>query len=140
MKTQAGAPITPQQAYLRIQALCTFGCNVFEQTLTRARDARAPVWSYLVTYAGPWPRNHPTAWHTQDLALQFRVVLDPESEPLSRTLGHAWASFCRTGSPSTEELLWPPYTTEGRLTMLFDHPCRLESDPLALPRRVLMDR
>lgn len=71
------------------------------------------------------------AFHTADLPLQMRVVLHPESEPLSKMMAHAWAAFVRTGDPSTEELPWPAFTTLDKNVMVFDDTTRIEIDPLA---------
>ena len=136
-KALGGPDVTPSQVYFRVQSMGTFGHGCFVQTLERAKNAAAPVFSYLVTYAGPWPYYRHCAFHTQDLALQFRVVRDPESEPISKAFGHAWAAFCRTGSPSTPELPWPAFTAQERMTMILDNECRAVPDPLRIPREIL---
>lgn len=108
------------------------GWNSHLQTEALAAQEGAPVYQYLVRYDAP----HPTmpgkrfAWHTADLPLQFRIVLHPESEELSKTYARAWAAFARTGNPSTPELNWPAYTTENGLVMVFDDECHVEKEPI----------
>ena len=35
-------------------------------------------------------------------------------------MSEAWLAFMKNGDPSTERLLWPPYTEDNRERMQFD--------------------
>ena len=61
-------------------------------------------------------------WHTSDLPLEMRLVLNPEAEHLSRRLSTAWAQFARTGNPSQPGLAWPAYSTSRRSVMSWNVP------------------
>jgi len=103
----------------------------YREALAKAKEG-GPVYHYLVTYDSPipWMKDVRVAYHTADLPLQFRVVYFNECEFLSRIIAHHFAAFIRTGDPSTDNLAWPPFTLEGRETMVFDKECRVEPDPL----------
>ncbi|MBQ8071666.1 MAG: carboxylesterase/lipase family protein [Bacteroidales bacterium] len=125
----------PWHTYIKIVSTSGFlGSGAGQLASARAaKSGFAPVWQYFVEYdsqsvVSPDLR---CAWHTADLPLQMRVVLHPESEPLSKMMAHAWAAFVRTGDPSTEELPWPAFTTLNKNVMVFDDTTRIEIDPLA---------
>ena len=129
----------PWHTYLNIVSMASFlGGGAFHEAMAYAAQGGAPVFHYLIEYDAPAPfgEGYDCAWHTADLPLQMRVVLHPESEFLSRQMAHAWAAFIRTGDPSTQELPWPAFTTDGRQVMVFDTQTRVETDPTAPYRRV----
>lgn len=125
----------PWHTYIKINSCGGFlgsGAN----SLAVARSSKAgfaPVYQYFVEYDSPWPmgEGYRCAWHTADLPLQFRVVLHPESEALSRLMAHAWAAFIRTGNPATDALPWPAFTPDTRQVMVFDDESSVKTDPLA---------
>lgn len=78
-------------------------------------------------------------FHTCDLPLTMRLVRYPDAENLSRQLSAAWATFARTGSPSTAALPWPAYTVERRTTMVFDGPKSEAIDDPGREERVLLE-
>ena len=108
------------------------GGGAFFQAYGRCESGCAPVYHYLVEYDSEsvFAPGYRCAWHTADLPLQFRIVLHPESETLSRQMAHAWASFIRTGNPSTPELEWPEFTLSDRNVMVFDDVTSVKKDPL----------
>lgn len=118
----------------------SLGNGAGQLAMARAsKDGFAPVYQYFVEYdsesvVSPSLR---CAWHTADLPLQFRVVLHPESETLSKAMAHAWASFVRSGNPSTDHLDWPSFTPLNRNVMVFDDELLLKDDPLAPYREAL---
>ena len=129
----------PWHTYLNIVSMASFlGGGAFHEAMAYAAQGGAPVFHYLIEYDAPAPfgEGYDCAWHTADLPLQMRVVLHPESEFLSRQMAHAWAAFIRTGDPSTKELPWPAFTTDGRQVMVFDTQTRVETDPTAPYRSV----
>jgi para-nitrobenzyl esterase len=61
------------------------------------------------------------AFHTAELPLAMRLVLNPEAEVLSKQIAGAWASFARSGNPNHSGLpRWEAYTLTKRSTMVFD--------------------
>lgn len=130
--------IDPQHMLLRIQSMGSFlGQGAFRQAMAKYKKGRGPVYSYLVAFDAPHPRfpEHRYAWHTADLPLQMRIVPYLECEKVSREMAHAWAAFIRTGSPSTSELPWPPFTKEKRETMVFDNVTQVKIDPTLAYRK-----
>ncbi|MBQ8612259.1 MAG: carboxylesterase/lipase family protein [Oscillospiraceae bacterium] len=123
---------SPAHLYLKMVSMCgMLGGGAFHQAMAWAKSGAAPVYHYAVSYDAPLPDsgNMRCAWHTADLPLQLRVVLHPESEALSRRMAAALGAFVRSGSPATQELPWPAFEPQQRLTMVFDEECRVESDP-----------
>jgi para-nitrobenzyl esterase len=54
----------------------------------------------------------------------------PRPDALAQTMHDAWASFIKTGDPSTSTLgEWPIYNSETRTVMNFDEECSLLFDP-----------
>jgi para-nitrobenzyl esterase len=51
-------------------------------------------------------------------------------------MSEAWASFAKTGNPSTPALSWPAYTKEGRSVMVFNDECKVAFDPSVAERHV----
>ena len=129
--------IDSQHMLLRIQSMGGFlGQGAFRQAMAKCGKGMAPVYSYLVAFDAPHPRfpEHRYAWHTADLPLQMRIVPYLECEEVSREMAHAWAAFIRTGSPSTPELFWPPFTKEKRETMVLDNITQIKNDPTRVYR------
>ncbi len=75
------------------------------------------------------------AFHTSELPLAMRLVLNPEAEELSKQIAGAWAGFARSGDPNHSGLPhWEKYSLARRSTMVFaagqttllDHPAQAE--------------
>jgi para-nitrobenzyl esterase len=61
------------------------------------------------------------AFHTAELPLAMRLVLNPEAEELSKQIAGAWAGFARSGDPNHSGLPhWERYSLDRRSTMVFD--------------------
>lgn len=124
--------VDPQHMLLRIRSMGShMGAGAFEQAMEKAAKGQAPVYHYLIAFDAPHPRSpeHRYAWHTADLPLQMRIVPYLECEQVSQEMAHAWAAFIRTGTPTTENLVWPAFTTDRREVMVFDRITRVEQDP-----------
>ena len=129
----------PWHTLIKINSIGGFlGSGAHRLAMARSSKGFAPVYQYFVEYDSEsvLSPEYRCAWHTADLPLQFRIVLHPESEPLSRLMSHAWAAFVRSGSPSTDRLAWPVFNPETRQVMVFDDESRVETDPLAPFRAV----
>lgn len=87
------------------------------------------VYRYDFTYAPPMPDPRLGAFHTAELPLALRMVLFPESEPLSRLMSAAWANFARTGVPNHDGLPdWLSYR-HTRATVVLNEKPELVHDP-----------
>ncbi len=131
-----------------VSQISALGSGSYYQAMTKAGQ-EAPVYHYVVSYDVPHPAvadgenignnygKHSYAWHTADLPLQMRIVLHPECEEISRYMAHAWAAFIRSGNPSTEDIIWEPFTREGKKTMVISEKCYMQYDPLGKMRCIL---
>ena len=70
--------------------------------------------------------DHVKAWDENDSAAE-RAAADPQNDRyrLAAQTMTAWASFARTGNPSTRDLAWPAYDLTSRPTMVFDRQTRI---------------
>jgi para-nitrobenzyl esterase len=78
---------------------------------------KSPVYMYHFVWNTPLVDGKIRSFHTAELPLAMRLVRFPESEPVSRALATAWASFARKGNPN-----WPAFTLDKRATKIFDSP------------------
>jgi para-nitrobenzyl esterase len=109
----------------------------------KAKQAGAPVYSYMFAYESPVLDGIAMSWHCSELPYVFAnagVVKTStgsgeEALALSKKMSQAWVNFARTGKPSAEGLPdWPAYTTDKPATMVFDKKQRVAID---LDRKVL---
>jgi len=124
---------TPYHTFVWLKSMAGhLTADAYREALAKAKQRKAPVYHYLVRYDSPlpWNREERYSYHTADLPLQLRMAYFRECEELSRKMAHSWAAFVRTGSPSTQELPWHPFTLEERWTMIWDHRCGEEADPI----------
>jgi para-nitrobenzyl esterase len=58
-------------------------------------------------------------------------VLESSERPhkIAADMSQAWIDFAHTGNPSRKGLAWPPYEAGSRMTMIFDVPSHVVSDP-----------
>ncbi len=134
---------SPAHIAMRIvSAAGWLGGGAFHQALAAAERGTAPVYSYLVQYASPLPglEGERFAWHTAELPLQMRVVLDKASEPFSRMWSAAIAAFARTGVPAIPGCEWPAFTQENPAVMVLDEAPHIEADPQNPVRLALQGR
>lgn len=132
--------ISAAMTFIKIKSMSGFlGGGAFYQAMAKASQKGAPVYHYAIAYDSPLPGKEDVccAWHTADLPLQLKIVLNKEQEELSEKLSGALAAFVRSGNPSTQALPWPAFETDTRLTMVFDDACRVEVDPWKEMREVL---
>jgi len=100
----------------------------------------APTFMYLFTWRSP-RMPHMQASHGIDGGFYFgnTEVLGmtqglADAKALAAKGSAAWATFARTGSPSTAALPWPPYTLERRATMILSAEPHVEDDPMQADR------
>jgi para-nitrobenzyl esterase len=108
----------------------------------------APVYMYLFT----WQSNALGGLFKSAHALEIPFVFDhPDLSPftgsgddryqLAANMSEAWIHFARHGDPNHGGIPhWRPYDTETRPTLIFDVPCRVESDPRRDERLVWQNR
>ena len=61
------------------------------------------------------------AFHTAELPLAMRLVLNSKAEELSNQIAGAWAGFARTGNPNHAGFPhWEKYSVAKQSTMVFD--------------------
>ncbi|UCF59952.1 MAG: carboxylesterase/lipase family protein [Anaerolineaceae bacterium] len=91
------------------------------------------VFNYLFTYKSPVFGGILGACHALEMGFVFATHDDlfcgtgPEADKMSEIIQDAWTSFARTDNPSCGALGdWAVYG-DGRMTMILDTQCRLES-------------
>lgn len=119
-------------------------------TIAERKSAQeAPVYTYMLEWPTPVAGGVLGATHALDLPLMFnnvgcaRVFVGQGSEPqqLADRMQAAWIAFARNGNPNCRELPeWPAYETQTRATMMFNTACRVENDPMAEVRKLLVSQ
>ncbi|MEE2775925.1 MAG: carboxylesterase/lipase family protein [Acidobacteriota bacterium] len=115
--------------------------------MAEAREAHgADTWMYLFTRPSPVQGGRLGAAHAMEIPFVFGNVDvpnvglfigdGPDLSLLSDAMMDAWIAFARGGDPSHNQLgEWPKWSSERRLTMIFDNPCELVENPLAEERQ-----
>lgn len=99
---------------------------------------------YMYYWTEPSAMPHRGACHAVELAYVFGNTEEtiftgkPADKELSGLVMQMWASFARTGDPSTDDLRWRLYDEEERRTMILCREPHIESDVLAEQRKLLM--
>jgi para-nitrobenzyl esterase len=101
-----------------------------------------PTYMYLFTWESPLLPNM-QACHGMDGGFYFgntealgMTKGNPDAQQLSAKASAAWASFARSGNPSTPALAWPEYTADKRATMIWASKSHVEDDPMGADRRL----
>ncbi len=107
-------------------------------------QGEAPVYMYLFTWETPKLNGRLKSCHALEISFVFDNLFygrglngdSPDLQPIADKMSEAWLAFARDGILAYHEIpTWPPYTTEQRATMIFDHACRVESDPFGEERK-----
>ncbi|HTY94130.1 MAG TPA: carboxylesterase family protein [Steroidobacteraceae bacterium] len=106
----------------------------------------APAYQYHFQWQSPQLDGVAGAWHTAELAFCFDNTQlceqgtgdTPEARALASRMARAWSNFARTGNPSQPGLEWIASDPQVGQTMVFDNHCRMENDPEAQARRILL--
>jgi para-nitrobenzyl esterase len=107
--------------YFRISADRGARRNAIAQAQAKVDQKDGSVFMYNFAWDTPAGDGKLRAFHTAELPLAMRVVLNPEAEELSKQIAGAWAGFARSGNPNHAGLpQWDPYTSEKGATMVFD--------------------
>jgi para-nitrobenzyl esterase len=107
----------------------------------------APVWMYRMDRELPTLGGRLKAGHATELSYVFGtydnirdfVGTGPEPARMSAQMHPAWVAFARNGTPQTPEIpTWPQYDLARRQTMIFNLESRVEADPHAPLRKLLV--
>jgi para-nitrobenzyl esterase len=114
----------------------------------RAALGKAPT--YLYVFAWETPVMGLRSPHTLEIPFVFNHIDASESmvgpvnaamRKLEADSAGAWASLAKTGNPNHKGLAkWPPYSADRRAVMIFDAPCRVETDPTGEVRQIIEKR
>lgn len=53
-------------------------------------------------------------------------------------MASSWAAFAATGNPDIPGLKWDPTDPDSNKTMVWDNEIRMENDPLAEARKIIL--
>lgn len=115
-----------------------------DSTIQGARKAdlkRAPAFVYSFNWMQPLAPGRTHAPHGSEIAFAFgnvHLARGDNPQALSALMSEAWATFARTGNPSTPRLQWPAYDSMTRPTMVFDKLSRVENDPRGEQRKLML--
>ena len=112
---------TASDIYFMIAADRGARTNAVRQAQAKLAQNSGDVYMYYFAWATPIYGGKLKAFHTAELPLAVRLVLNPEAEGLSKQIAGAWAAFARTGDPNHAGLpRWEKYSTAKKSTMVFD--------------------
>jgi para-nitrobenzyl esterase len=135
----------PIDVFTHIRSDIQFRMGTIHATECRAKQAGAPLYSYLFTWKSPAFDGILGASHTLEIPFVFGntdrtpeiVGNAPDRYEVSKQLMAYWVNFARTGNPNGGSLPhWPTYTLGKRETMLLDRTCRAVSDPRSAERKL----
>ncbi len=113
-------------------------CNEMMFRLPALRQAEGhaawgnPVYMYYWKYPSSLPDMG--ACHAVELAYVFNnpqeIIYTGEgvNQELASQVQEMWANFALRGDPSTDEVLWEPYSADSRRTMILDEETRMTTD------------
>lgn len=123
--------------YFRMMTDATLGRQMVEMASLKATQS-PPVFCYRMEYDTGIPPGL-RAFHTCELPLVGRMVLQPRASQLSRQLAASWAAFARTGNPDHRALPhWRQLNTAVWDIMRFNETARFAPDPQATARAQLL--
>jgi para-nitrobenzyl esterase len=118
--------------------------------LAERRAALGRAATYLYIWAWETPVMSLRAPHTMEIPFVFNHIdqcesmvgpINPAMRKLEAASAGSWASLARTGNPYHKWLPnWPAYTPQKRAVMIFDAPCRVETDPTGEVRQIMEKR
>lgn len=113
-----------------------FRRGAFAQTELKAKQGKAPVWSYLWTWPSPAYGGRFGAVHGIDVAPSLYSVRGGLNGPSASSLKMAermasiWGAFAAKGDPNNARIpQWAAYTQARRATLILDDDTRVAEDP-----------
>jgi para-nitrobenzyl esterase len=116
--------------------------------LAAARNARgqAPTWVYrwdwetpVMELLAPHTMEIPFVMSHIDACTSMTGPVTEAMRQLEAQTSRAWVALAASGDPNHRGLpRWPAYTDAEKAVMLFDSPCRVQNDPGADLRKVLL--
>ena len=95
--------------------------NAIYQAKAKLKQGSGDVYMYYFAWSTPIYDGKLKSFHTSELPLAMRLVLNPEAEGLSKQVAGAWAAFARNGNPNHAGLPhWEKYSADKEATMVFD--------------------
>ena len=130
---------TPSQIHWRMATMTGWLGRGAVRVAALKSQQPAPVYHYRIEYdtrLGPGIG----AFHTCELPLANRMVLQPRAESLSRNIAGAWAAFARRGDPNHAGLpTWRQLESGGGEIMIFDVESWSGRDPETAAKATLED-
>jgi para-nitrobenzyl esterase len=113
-----------------------FRRSAFTQAELKAKQGRAPVWSYLWTWPSPAYGGRFGAVHGIDVAPSLYSVRGGLNGPsagsvkMAERMASIWTAFAASGDPNNAKIpQWPAYTQARRSTLVLDDETRVSDDP-----------
>ncbi len=138
---------TPPYLLAEVTTAQWFWLNSIVLAERKVAQNTAPVYMYRMDWGSPINNGILKAAHAMELSFVFGtyesirhfVGPGPGPERMASQMHPAWVAFAKTGSPNTRILPhWPQYDTKSRSTMIFNLHSRIENDPLADLRRLML--
>ncbi len=106
-----------------------------------------PTYVYLVTWESPMAGGSLKAAHSVEVSLVFDNLArdtsagrDEKAQLVADAMSESWLAFARSGDPNHDGVpTWPVYDAAQRSTMIFNHQCVVEDDPLGAERAAWHD-
>ena len=138
---------SPSEIFFKITTARGYWLDSLIQTEAKARQGRAPVWSYRLMWKTPVEGGRRMSPHSLDLpfvhdnvAVARHMVGPPTADTAAMTqaMSETWLAFARSGDPNNPAIPeWAPYDLERRKVMLFDLPCQVGEDPQQAERMAI---
>lgn len=137
----------PGELYVQIATDAGLWMNDVTIAERRLALGKAPVYAYVFDWRtpvldgklrSPHGIEIPFVFDNTDGGAQF-IGTGSDKAPLAAKVSAAWIAFAKTGSPSTKELHWEPYTLDSRATMILNTNSRLVKDPWSEARAIYKD-
>lgn len=116
--------------------------------LAEARNKLGKAPTYVYRWDWETPVMNLLAPHTIEIPFVFNHIdacqsmtgpINASMKKLEKQTATTWATFARTGNPNHKDLpTWPAYKAENKAVMLFDAPSRVEVEPGAELRKVVL--
>lgn len=145
---------SPSDIAIAIESAAFAGAGAIAIAERKARQARAPVFMYMMTdhinATVPGANYQVGAMHAMDIRLKFDNLAPAEARMKSLTpeeyadhdlaaknMSRMWAGFARTSQPvAPGQPTWPAYDLQTRATMMISARCHVASDPYPGEREV----